>query len=90
MRCRRSLKVRAGVLVLAELSQSLTLCLHMTGLVTGFDELKRINFKFDGTPAQLANWQQWLADIYPHSARGITKPKTSSSSSGNSKKRGRK
>ncbi|BGP30961.1 DNA kinase/phosphatase Pnk1 [Rhodotorula toruloides] len=62
---------------------------ELPSLAEGFDELKRINFKFDGTPAQLAKWQQWLADIYPHSARGIPKPKTTTAA-GNSKKRGRK
>ncbi|PRQ72955.1 Polynucleotide kinase 3 phosphatase-domain containing protein [Rhodotorula toruloides] len=62
---------------------------EMPTLAEGFDELKRINFKFDGTPAQLAKWQQWLADIYPYSARGITKPKTTTAA-GNSKKRSRK
>lgn len=44
-------------------------------MCTGFDELKRINFKFDGPPEKLAEWQQWLADIYPDGARGIVKRK---------------
>ncbi|GAA5912573.1 hypothetical protein JCM6882_004806 [Rhodosporidiobolus microsporus] len=31
----------------------------------GFDEVKQINFKFDGSPEELKKWQRWLADIYP-------------------------
>lgn len=31
----------------------------------GFDEIKKINFKFEGTPEQRKNWTRWLADIYP-------------------------
>ncbi|BGP14822.1 hypothetical protein JCM10213_001812 [Rhodosporidiobolus nylandii] len=34
----------------------------------GFDEIKQINFKFDGTPDELKKWQRWLVDIYPKSA----------------------
>ncbi|KAG0658357.1 hypothetical protein C6P46_005813 [Rhodotorula mucilaginosa] len=31
----------------------------------GFDEIKKINFKFEGTSEQRKNWTRWLADIYP-------------------------
>ncbi|GAA6062392.1 hypothetical protein JCM10212_003201 [Sporobolomyces blumeae] len=30
----------------------------------GFDEIKHIAFKFDGTADQLAQWQRWLVDCY--------------------------
>ncbi|GAA6020040.1 hypothetical protein JCM8202_004964 [Rhodotorula sphaerocarpa] len=31
----------------------------------GFDEIKKIHFKFEGSPEQRRKWQRWLADIYP-------------------------
>ncbi|GAA5869573.1 hypothetical protein JCM3774_005483 [Rhodotorula dairenensis] len=31
----------------------------------GFDEVKKINFKFEGTAEQRQKWSRWLADIYP-------------------------
>ncbi|POY76877.1 hypothetical protein BMF94_0129 [Rhodotorula taiwanensis] len=42
----------------------------------GFDEVKRINFNFEGTPEQLKKWQRWLSDIYP--LKSLT-PKSASS-----------
>ncbi|GAA5852634.1 hypothetical protein JCM8547_002572 [Rhodosporidiobolus lusitaniae] len=34
-------------------------------LEEGFDEVKQINFRFDGPPEELSRWSRWLADIYP-------------------------
>lgn len=27
--------------------------------------MKKINFKFEGTPEQRQKWSRWLADVYP-------------------------
>ncbi|GAA6008634.1 hypothetical protein JCM10207_007186 [Rhodosporidiobolus poonsookiae] len=34
-------------------------------MAEGFDEIKQIHFKFEGTPAELKKWQRWLVDVYP-------------------------
>ncbi|GAA5835725.1 hypothetical protein JCM11251_007409 [Rhodosporidiobolus azoricus] len=45
--------------------QSFSKNLQKPTMDEGFDELKNINFKFDGPPEELKKWQRWLADIYP-------------------------
>ncbi|GAA5986189.1 hypothetical protein JCM11641_002883 [Rhodosporidiobolus odoratus] len=41
----------------------------------GFDELKQIHFKFEGTPEEFKKWQRWLVDVYPKPSGGARKKK---------------
>ncbi|GJN87618.1 hypothetical protein Rhopal_000573-T1 [Rhodotorula paludigena] len=38
-------------------------------LAEGFDDLKRIHFRFSGPPGDLAKWQRYLGDVYSDSDR---------------------
>jgi len=38
--------------------------------LAGFEEIKQINFRFEGSPEQKLKWERWLIDVYK-----VPKPK---------------
>ncbi|GAA5975452.1 hypothetical protein JCM10908_005167 [Rhodotorula pacifica] len=61
--------------------------LEIPSMDEGFDEIKKIHFKFEGTPEQRQKWTRWLADIYPFkSLTPASAPKAKPSSSAQRKR----